>query len=88
MRLIDIDALPDDCAWCSDALIEAINDAPTIDGVEVVRCRDCKHSSALLDEYDNECGHACNITYDAGGFWLEVEKDHFCGHGERGEADD
>ena len=41
MRLIDIDALPDDCAWCCDALIEAINDAPAIDAVEVVRCKDC-----------------------------------------------
>lgn len=31
MRLIDIDALPEDCWWCGDALIEAINNAPTID---------------------------------------------------------
>lgn len=31
MRLIDIDALPDDAGWCGDALIEAINNAPTIE---------------------------------------------------------
>lgn len=31
MRLIDVDALPDDCWWCSDALIEAINNAPTVE---------------------------------------------------------
>lgn len=31
MRLIDVDALPDDAGWCGDALIEAINNAPTID---------------------------------------------------------
>jgi len=54
---------------------------------ELVRCRDCIHSSVLLDEYDNECGYACNITYDAGGFWLEVEKDHFCRYGERGDSE-
>lgn len=30
MRLIDVDALPDDAGWCGDALIEAINNAPTI----------------------------------------------------------
>ena len=53
-----------------------------LDLVSVVRCKDCIHSSVLLDEHDNECGYACNITYDAGGFWLEVEKDHFCGYGE------
>ena len=72
---------------CADDTAEYIEIA-SLPSIEVVRCRDCKHSSVLLDEYDNECGHACNITYDAGGFWLEVEKDHFCGHGERGEADD
>lgn len=31
MRLIDIDALPEDCWWCGDAIKEAINNAPTIE---------------------------------------------------------
>ena len=31
MRLIDIDALPEDCWRCGDAIKEAINNAPTIE---------------------------------------------------------
>ena len=49
---------------------------------DLVRCKNCIHSTVLLDEYDNECGYVCKITYDSGGFRLEVEKDHFCGYGE------
>lgn len=29
--MIDIDALPEDCWWCGDAIKEAINNAPTIE---------------------------------------------------------
>lgn len=45
MRLINADALENEFG-ISDADIiakEAIRDAPTIDAVPVVRCRDCKH---------------------------------------------
>ena len=43
-RLIDANALrakcdaPHWCVWMSE-----IDDAPTVDAVEVVRCKDCKH---------------------------------------------
>ena len=82
MRLIDIDALPDDCAWCSDSLIEAINDAPAIDAVEVVRCRDCKHyGRADMRRFYRgmDCleGHIDTIVPD---------KD-FCSYGERKDGE-
>ena len=75
MRLIDIDALPDDCAWCCDALIEAVNDAPTIDAVEVVRCRDCKYWR------DDHTCHEHSLVSPMGA-------NEFCSRGERGDSDD
>lgn len=42
MRLIDVDALPDDAGWCGDALIEAINNAPTISAERTGTCKTCK----------------------------------------------
>ena len=76
MRLIDIDALPDDCAWCCDALIEAINDAPAIDAVEVVRCKDCKHR------------HLDGMTWNCP-FGLSGGEDFFCAYGAKdGDSDD
>lgn len=48
-RLIDADALVEDLIFPTKAFEKAfkelINDAPTIDAVEVVRCKDCKHNS-------------------------------------------
>lgn len=44
MRLIDADELPVKTDWSKQyVLYTAIDDAPTIDAVPVVRCRDCKH---------------------------------------------
>lgn len=45
MRLIDAYALEDEFGISDEDLIakEAIRTAPTIDAVEVVRCKDCKH---------------------------------------------
>ena len=82
MRLINIDALPDDCAWCSDALIEAINDAPTIDAVEVVRCRDCKY----LDKGENESEAWSLCVYKS---WqpVSVGDEHFCSWGKRKDGE-
>ena len=42
MRLIDADALREQCDdpfWC--VWLNEIDDAPTIDAVPVVRCKDC-----------------------------------------------
>lgn len=51
MRLIDADALRNE--WLDKAgkfepndVLDSIDYAPTIDAVEVVRCKDCKHRDA------------------------------------------
>ena len=70
-RLIDADALgvgrcskdilP--AAYCAgwNGLIELIEKAPTIDAVEVVRCRDCKHrySDSWCEYVDDDDNFYC-----------------------------
>ena len=53
-------------------------EAPTVDAVEVVRCRDCKyHEDTSITEYE----HCCMIG-------KTVRHDDFCSYGERkGGAD-
>ena len=55
-----------------------IDSAPTIDAVEVVRCKECKNSIASVD--NSLC---CRCWYDSLGFWEEVKADDFCSYGER-----
>ena len=62
MRLVDIaalgvgrcskDVLP--AAYCAgwNGLLNIINDAPTIDAVPVVRCRECKHARKSEEAFD------------------------------------
>ena len=78
MRLIDADALLNgevyyDRAECLVLRYE-IEKAPTVDAVEVVRCKDCRHA-------DNEClyGLVCNM------FGAFVSGDDFCSSGRRRE---
>lgn len=73
MRLIDADALKD--AIRTDIMgglnyERFIDDAPTIDAVPVVRCKDCFHSRP--DGYELECTMHYRPT--------EVED--FCSYGE------
>mgnify|MGYP004464110179 CR=1 FL=1 len=58
-------------------LIDTFSDIPAADVVEVVRCRDCKHSYRIdgaKEEYD-----CAKISAFAKFF----PGDHFCGYGER-----
>ena len=62
MRLIDADALLPMMKYATtdseigvfpikigfNAIAKVIDDAPTVDAVEVVRCKDCKHYNGLL----------------------------------------
>ena len=87
MRLIDADNLaPDIC----DAEIEygtkpvhfsanAIDLAPTIDGVLVVRCRECKH----CDPENYHCDHSMGTAAP-----LRRKPDDFCSYGELKEGAD
>ena len=77
MRLIDADALiKEACAEGAYGYVDAeqIADAPTIDAVEVVRCKDCIHS------YDDLCGLCCTC-----GPYVDciVQPEFYCADGKR-----
>ena len=81
-RLIDADALikeanSDGTYGYVDA--KQIADAPTIDAVKIVRCKDCKHyrpqkKSAHWENRTNYCNRIVTI---------KVQPYDFCSHGER-----
>lgn len=50
MRLIDADAFLERMSRTDRffGVVYDINDAPTVDAVPVVRCRECKHHRVLL----------------------------------------
>lgn len=60
-----------------DAFYDALQDTLTVDAVEVVRCRDCKHYKP--DEYECGCDFAGGLPY--------VKADDFCSYGERRNYD-
>ena len=85
MRLADLDALKDAINFgISDAptyikatVDQYIDEAPIIDAVPVVRCRECRHYKP--EEYFSPC------TLPQG---LECAKpDDFCSYGQRKEAE-
>ena len=88
MRLIDADNLvPDIC----DAEIEygtkpvhfsanAIDLAPTVDAVPVVRCRECGHGMPCVDGYVR-CSHPSGKS-------ILMKSSDFCSYGERKEGAD
>lgn len=59
-----------------DAMIKALENAPTVDAVEVVRCKDCKHALTNNQRY---------ICCRRNGFnsALNFGSDSFCSYGER-----
>ena len=66
---------------------EMVEEAPTVDAMEVVRCRDCKHwhqhsgkDSGKPVGY-GDCGNPCGINGIA-------YEDSFCSYGERKEGAD
>lgn len=90
-RLIDADALIDfiDCGHLRNPfescfserdVVNMLEARPTVDAVEVVRCKECKH----WYEY------SCNEEYGSCHFWqandnenTETESDDFCSYGQR-----
>lgn len=88
MRLIDADALIPIMKYTTtdneigvfpikigfNAIKGIIDDAPTIDAVEVVRCKDCIH-------YESDGGEMmiCNVTD------MVCDNDDYCSYGERRE---
>lgn len=82
MRLIDADKLErqefDGEEACFDYVdAEDIDNAPTVDAVEVVRCKDCKHydMGVCLKIYSDGNVHAAA--------WQKRKPDDFCSYGEQ-----
>lgn len=80
MRLVDADKLP------LDIMSEDIDNAPTIDAVPVVRCRECKHYKEFRTKKNRQIMRLC---YRMGKRDMEypVKPDDFCSYGQRKEAD-
>lgn len=87
MRLIDVDelgvgrcsrdVLP--AAYCAgwNGLLGLIEKAPTVDAVEVVRCKDCKYFNKAAPNDKGFC--ICPASN------MEIVPDDFCSYGERKE---
>ena len=56
-----------------------LQEAPTVDAVEVVRCRECKH----CDPENHHCDHHMGTAAP-----LRRKPDDFCSYGERKEGAD
>ena len=82
-RLIDADALiKEACAEGAYGYVDAkqIADAPTVDAMEVVRCKDCKYSFKNNGHVKDGCPIVdVNI-------WMG--DDDFCSYGERKDGDE
>lgn len=90
MRLIDADALPKYTGYAlsADEVAKAVENAPTVDAVEVVRCKDCYY--CVTEKSFGKVYHYCEAfeQYAEGdliGVSLQVNPDHFCSWGERRE---
>ena len=89
MRLIDANAFLKDIltAGIGKTIIEysesdigyMIRKLPTVDAVEVVRCRECKH----CDPETHHCDHHMGTVAP-----LRRKPDDFCSYGERKEGDE
>ena len=81
-RLIDADALLEKMKRTSryfDVVFD-VEEMPTVDAVEVVRCRECKYRFGNNGHSKNGCP-----IIDAN-IWMD--DDDFCSHGERKEGAD
>lgn len=81
MRLIDANALNADFIqrYTANADVyllvrKILNDAPAVDAVEVVRCKDCKHATFLYSIGKYMCKKGCGAIKAV---------DDFCSYGER-----
>ena len=94
-RLIDADKLIDfidvghlrhsgELCYSETNVANLLLHAPTVDAVEIVRCRDCKHykpqkKSAHWENRTNYCNRVVTI---------KMQPDDFCSYGERKDGDD
>ena len=79
MRLIDADAFLERMSHTDRffGVVYDINDAPTVDAVPVVRCRECKYAK---NAKVNKKGYRiCPASH------MEIVDDDYCSYGEREE---
>lgn len=72
-RYIDAEKLRYVMERYDDYAVDIVDDAPTVDAVEVVRCRDCNKRN----------GDYCHRYHD--GYSAFIHQDDFCSYGERRE---
>lgn len=93
-RLIDVNKVINSMQKCLDespdqkytvayfafeSIIAALKQEPTVDAVEVVRCKDCKYWENGKD-HEPYCNHCVSMMSDS-------EPDDFCSYGERKDND-
>ena len=64
-----------------DGIIKALKEAPTVDAVEVVRCKDCQWYAP------NHDGSWIGCAFDTRNPDDEPKPDDFCSYGERREGE-
>lgn len=86
MRLIDADTL--DLSRVSDSICEgqaweAVDEAPSVDAVPVIRCKDCVYLSHWgMTHFDKvDSGYLCSRTEDD-----EIELTDYCSKARRKDA--
>ena len=62
-----------------------LREAPTVDAVPVVRCRECKYHYWEQEPCHGKSVHYCKLPHMRG---VEVFKEFFCYYGERKEGAD
>lgn len=81
-RLIDADAFLEKMKRTSryfDVVFD-VEEMPTVDAVEVVRCWECKHHYWEQEPCHGKIVHYCKLPHMRG---VEVFKEFFCYYGER-----
>ena len=63
--------------------LRCIEQAPTVDAVPVVRCRECKYHYWEQEPCHGKSVHYCKLPHMRG---VEVFKEFFCYYGERKEV--
>ena len=88
MRLIDADELEKHFLKYTNAWV-TVNTAPTIDAVEVVRCKECKYwekrGRCKDGDYDYDYGECMAVDQTIDGVLNYVGENHYCSYGDKKE---
>lgn len=68
----------------ANKIIDRIKSAPTADVVEVVRCKDCKYTDAIISSITGDKKLFCEYGDES----IYVKDTHFCSYGHRKEGAD